>query len=516
MSIGRTLLALLLIVAAAFIGSAKYRMRGAVGQSAEPGKQKSSGKQGEAQTERPEEIVSFVNNVRSAPPEFAADLLLRVAESGKLTDQDWKQELIEEAFRLAPSVQQPVKRVTLPSNPTDTRAGFLASALELKLDALSLQCRAVSAMLAVNKQKARELFTQIQKPKLVPLTCEDASVYDASDFYTTLKAIAETTFSQKEVKRGEPIRLAEYHISQMVSPTEVVPVIELISSLKVAAPEREALLYAFSKTLGSISDDDRSFTASLYKVDRSMKKLITECSQQRLSLHELLRAYRAYLIRHFSAARCADGHLISSKATQAAAVNSFNNDLRLTSEKNVAEIVADDIKPSKVEGSMRTHMHWQSPKASALLMKIKKLRFGSGNTPLTTAERESLDWQANMDAFLKDLADWRKDDEESEEDYFHQKCVLLRTLIELIPKQAAREHVVRAYVEFLNSFDLNRGSRVEWLWQAKFLFKDSVRFDGPNNPTPSYVIKRTDMLPVVEMTKSPILYLYLQAEKILT
>jgi hypothetical protein len=197
-------------------------------------------------------------------------------------------------------------------------------------------------------------------------------------------------------------------------------------------------------------------------------------------------------------------------------INDFNNDLRLKSENNIQEVLVDDLKPSKVEGKVKTHMHWQSPKASVLLMRIKKLRFGSGHTPLTATERESINWQSDMEDFLKDFDNWKKEDERSEEDYFHQKCVLFRSLIELIPKEAAREDLIRAFVEFLNNFDLNRGSRIEWFWQARFLLKDTPNLDGSSVSAPDHVVRRSDKLPLVENTRNRILYLYAQAERLLS
>lgn len=478
--------------------------------------QQKSADETKAQQERPSDVVLFINNARSAPPEFAADLLIRIAQSNKVANPAWKRELIEEAFRLAPTVQQPIRWVTLPSSPTDTRAGFLAYAFELKLDALSLQCRAVKAVLSIDKQKARQLFSEIPRFQLRPLNCEDALVYDVSDFYATLKTIAEAAFSQEEIKSNEPVRLIESYISQIVSPVEIAPVLELIASVRISHSNRESLVYVFSKALSSIAGDDRSFTNSLYSVDRGMKHLITQCLQQGIPIGELLRAYRTYLVRHFSAPRCADNGLILAKRAQSAVISDFNSNLRLKSEKNILEISADDVKPSKVEGVVKTNIHWQSPKASALLTKIKELRFGSGQTPLTAAERDTLDWEAKMSSFLKDLADWKKEDEKSEEDYFHQKCVLFRSLIQLIQKKTAREDVLRSFVEFLNGFDLDRGSRIEWIWQAGFLFKDNFDYSGTSGSAPAYVISRSDMLPIVETTKNPILYLYTQIEKLLS
>jgi hypothetical protein len=531
----RTLIIFLLIISGVLDGSILLRVEGrqkrpgelgyqqepqddANGQEKQNEKvkpQQESERKAKRQQERPLEVMLFINDVRSAQPEFAADLLMRIAASDKVSDATWKRELIEESFRLASATQQPFKRTALPSSPTDTRTGFLASAFGLNLDTLSLQCRAVNAMLSIDKQRARGLFREITKPQLQPLNCEDALVYDVSDFYATLKRIAETAFSQKEIKNNEPVQLMESYISQMLSPVEIAPVLDLITSTKLSTPQRESLVYVFSKAFGSISGDDHSFTQSLYYVDRGIKNLVTQCQQQGISIDESLRAYRIYLVRHFNAARCADNGLILPRGAQSAVISDFNNDLRLKSEKNILEILADDVKPSKIEGATKVHMHWQSPKASTLLTRIKELRFGSGKTPLTLTERDTLDWETRLSSFMKDLGDWKKEDEKSEEDYFHQKCVLLKSIIQLIPKKTSREDVIRGFVEFLNNFDLNRGSRIEWFWQAKFLFTDTRYFSAPGDSTPSYMIRRSDILPIVESTKNKILYLYLEAEKFL-
>jgi hypothetical protein len=125
------------------------------------------------------------------------------------------------------------------------------------MDALSLQCRAVNAILLIDKQKARELFSEIAKLQLQPLACEDALVYDVSDFYATLKKITETSFSRKGVSNNEPLRLVESYIGRLVSPVEIAPIIDVITSIKTSRSQMELLVYTFSKQLNSISGDDR-------------------------------------------------------------------------------------------------------------------------------------------------------------------------------------------------------------------------------------------------------------------
>src|SRR6185503_20673514 len=56
-------------------------------------------------TKRPPEILNLITVVQAAPPEFAADMLITIADSSKVTDDDWKKELLREAFRVAGECQ---------------------------------------------------------------------------------------------------------------------------------------------------------------------------------------------------------------------------------------------------------------------------------------------------------------------------------------------------------------------------------------------------------------------------
>src|ERR1700694_3421407 len=113
---------------------------------------------GVLQSERPklvEPYRSLIDLAQATPPEFAADTMLRVAESGKIEDRDAVRDLMEQAFRMAAAATFRVRMRGLPGTTTDTRSGILSQAYDLKLDALSLQSRAVRDMLAIDKPKAR-------------------------------------------------------------------------------------------------------------------------------------------------------------------------------------------------------------------------------------------------------------------------------------------------------------------------------------------------------------------------
>jgi hypothetical protein len=55
-------------------------------------------------------FADLTDRARSLPPEFAADALLRTAGSSTVTDVKWKREILEDAFNLAASAQEPFAR----------------------------------------------------------------------------------------------------------------------------------------------------------------------------------------------------------------------------------------------------------------------------------------------------------------------------------------------------------------------------------------------------------------------
>src|SRR5947209_8770153 len=62
----------------------------------------------------PAEVEAIIDDARSVPAEFAADALIRLAESNQVADHEWKRDLLEEAFRSAASAQHPMRRHDLP------------------------------------------------------------------------------------------------------------------------------------------------------------------------------------------------------------------------------------------------------------------------------------------------------------------------------------------------------------------------------------------------------------------
>src|SRR5713226_1031826 len=129
----------------------------------------------------PEPFQSIAEQAHSVSPEFAADALLRVVESHKITNAEAQRDLVEQSFRLAVSAKFRVRMRGLPGSMVDTRSGYLSRAYDLKLDALSLVSRAVRDMVPIDSNRARAMFQEIPRPVLTPLNCDDPLVYEVSD-----------------------------------------------------------------------------------------------------------------------------------------------------------------------------------------------------------------------------------------------------------------------------------------------------------------------------------------------
>ncbi|HEX4946869.1 MAG TPA: hypothetical protein VFZ34_09405, partial [Blastocatellia bacterium] len=164
---------------------------------------------------------------------------------------------------------------------------------------------------------------------------------------------------------------------------------------------------------------------------------------------------------------------------------------------------------AKIGGAVEIVEFWQSPTAKPFLLKLKQLRFGIGEPPnitgtkaLTEAERSEVKWQKQLTEFLQDFRAWRSDHERSESDYFHQKCMALLSLRELVPDETTREAVLREYIGVLSESPMQRDHPMEWLLHVQPL----LRYSRPEDNAKIHAI--------IQSAGSPALTLYAKLEKL--
>ena len=413
-------------------------------------------------------IEALINDARSVAPEFAADLLLQIAKSS-LVKQDKKAGLVEEAFRLASDAKYKIKRSALPGSIVDTRSGYLARAFELNLDALSLQTGAVKAMLPLDKSRARQLFNEIPQVQIPPLTCEEALIYSPDEYYDTLKEVAGKTFSGEERERGEQIFFIERQITSLSSPVQLGPMARAMMGIDLSSEHLQLLIDAFNERLKHVEGDNYSFATTMMPLSSTIDQLAKHCQNHGISHAGLIESFRAYLIAHLNAERCAGS--ISARV-EASYLKLFNGTLLpryLPDKVTTLTINQDEIKPRRSAQKARYDLYWESPKSKNILAKFRHLRFGSENNPVTESVKERPEWQVELSNFMTELSDWRADQERSESDYFHQKHVIYQALLEIVPTKSNRDNLIASYLSFLKESGLKRESSIEWFLHAREL-----------------------------------------------
>src|SRR5260370_31786023 len=111
------------------------------------------GSQERAAPPRDAHIEALVMEASAAPPEFAADVLIRTAESPRIVDSSWKRELLETAFMRAYGAQQDYRRASAPLSP-DTRHEAHSRASDAPANPTTLQPRAAQGIRHVAQDRA--------------------------------------------------------------------------------------------------------------------------------------------------------------------------------------------------------------------------------------------------------------------------------------------------------------------------------------------------------------------------
>ena len=427
---------------------------------------------------RPPALADLADRAQSLPGEFAAGALLRIAAAPNVIDPAWRRELIESAFALAAGAQEPFARRTW----ADSHRSMLDKAFAQGLDACTLRCRAVHAMLALDRKRAREMFAEIPPPRIPRLSCEDALVYDVSVFYATLGEVAGEAFNAKEVADEEPLHLLQRYVPDLTSPVQAGPIARMLAAEPLKPAQLEVLANTFASVLKQFSGDDRSFSSTISSESdaAAIENLASACAKQQISPVPLLDAWRSYLVRHLSGSRCADttgtetagmsfGMVAGRASTEPAysgplgAVRYFNQNMRIGSLPPISD---DEVQPAKTEGKAAA-LACESPQCRQLSDTFKQLVLGPTGLSLTEEQRAGAEWGGKVKEYLAALADWKSDNDLDA--YFYWKSGLYSQLFNVLPNGPDRDAVLSALLAWLQQSDYQRDHRVEWFYPVNAL-----------------------------------------------
>jgi acetyl esterase/lipase len=432
------------------------------------------------------ELVKLIDELRVTPPEFAASGMIRISGHPEV-DNEWKTELLEEAFRTAFKAEQPCKMrfILQGAGLRESRPGYMGLAYDMRLDRLSLQLFAIKGLIGIAPRKARALWNELEKPKLSPLKCEDSLVYDISEYYGLIVELARRAFTPEEKMAGEPIRFIDSNIVNISSPAEVILAAALILDNEKIDPtpfQFNGLVETYSRALDNVAKDNRSFSAESEKLVFIPLSLASECRRRGAPVDFLLSHFRDYLVGQLTAPRCGDSLIGAAKSGAAPKyITAFNDAVDLF--KYIPKITDEEIRPRKFDGEPRLFLYWQTPRAKRLFQKIDELRFGAIDRqpskrktdkppePLRIEEKRTSEWQYKLSDFLRELAEWKPEHEASEADYFHQKCYLFNNLIEISPNSSMRLKMLADYLVFLERTRFERENFIEWFEHVSDLMR---------------------------------------------
>lgn len=410
----------------------------------------------------PVEIDSIVSAARSAPPEFAADALIRLAALEQLPKEK-RLDLLQQAFDRAGGAQQPYQQhAAFVRN--DGSTAYWNKVAGQGLDTLTLRIRAVEAMLPLDAPKANALFLSI--PTLAPprVKCEDFQVYDVSRYYDLLATLTSSS--------DDPARLLERYTAAIPSPVQVGPMARVLATARnLKDDEFKALLASFSSALGKISGDDRSFTYS-NAVSRQILALTEECRRRNISPLPLLEAYRLYLVVNLSAVRCADDDQMQTVTPTMSAfapqppeepigdpVSFFNTRLQANPLQPIQE---SEATAAHLEGIATGMRMCQDKECQSLIAEFRNLIIGEGGKPYLPADREKPEWQEKFKAVLKTVATWKQTKETTPGEFFREKCAAYSQMLSIALNGAAREPALHALLDFVTANNFQAANRLEW------------------------------------------------------
>jgi hypothetical protein len=432
----------------------------------------------------PAETLVLIEEARTVAPEFSSDILLRLAGSRVIADPAWKRQLIEEAFSAGAHAQLPYRKEG--EEATDARAS--RAYWNNGLESLTLQTRAVEAMLELDSQRARAMFEEIPTPQVPALTCQETGAPILSGYYQTAGRIVEKGFTSEQRKELQHMHFLKRVIGQMQSPAHVTPAVKLIFTVAVTPEERQELVFDFAAMLPRINGSARVFGAATFQLvpvsapvrlppGVNAAPALLDAAPGQLppqvvaAAPVLLPALRSYILRHVSGPRCSE----NIRARQApSVVNDFNYlasalDPGALSYKPISQ---DEARPAKDAGTYERHFWWQSDRSKQVLDALKWLNHGNRNLPdasrfFTPEERATVEWNTHFIETLRLIEGWKASEESSSEDWFGMVSEAYGSLGEKAPPGQQREAVMARYLNFMETHYAIVASHNLWFTQLK-------------------------------------------------
>ncbi len=439
-----------------------------------------------AQAEKPEnagkprrdpELQSLVDEAGRCAPEIEADAIVRLSPAIIRAEPAWARELLERAFVRATAAEIDVRVGVWRGIPSDSDEGMLMSATQYGLDRLSLRCRVVERMLDLDAKRALDLFRQIEIDLAgEPTRCETALVPDLRTYYTALGHVVSRAFTERQKRRGDDVAFLSPYLANLRSPLEAGPAILMLSELELDRAKYAIAVRALKVGLEGSAPDRSAFrwVEGGERLAAAFSKLRQGCRNDRALDRDLVWAFRKFVVKNLSAARCVDSRYpVSTRPFESVAA--FN--------KSVPEQQAirdEEIVPSRIVEFRIDRSHWWSKEPSAgVMLSVQRLNENEATEqPFTEAEKQDEVYRRlYTDAVLR-IEGWASTDEDRDDVYFQKKCITYAALASRAPSATQRDEALAKYLLFIGVSPLSRSKPAQWLLSLRYLLADFSEGDG--------------------------------------
>lgn len=413
----------------------------------------------------PEDVEQLLGMARAAPAEYTADILFRLIDSDRVVLPEHKLELLEEAFKVGSRVQRP-----LPLIPARSPAP-IDLALSAGVSGLSIQTKAITGILSLNRERARELFSQLGFPQPGIVHCQDTSMPTWDAFYLALRQIVSRGFDRDEQRDEQHLQLLLSHVQTMTSSSQLTALATMLLDSNLSRQQRQVFADAYAARLGSVHDSARAFDSFAQdNISSMIYGLAVDAELGKISIQNFAVALRSYLVRHLAGARCADSAVGGAHSTRVRAlVARFNNSL---AELAALEPIGEDaLPPLENAGGPPLPEHETLASAKPMLAALDQLRWKDAKSETAVEERKEQEWERKASDFLHQLAGWKPPYGLSELDAFHVKSRLYGNAIDLIPGSELKEEALMGFLEFLSGGAIHTSRPDNYLVQLKTLIR---------------------------------------------
>jgi len=345
------------------------------------------------------EIQAVIGMARVAPPEFGADALITLVESGMIGDRRAQRDLLEEAFDMAGNAQE---KIALKRGSGDSPiTSALHGAFRNGVDQASLRSRASLALLRIDSAAARDMFQRIElpiQPNPNASGCEQQVVPDLTLYYVAMW----------EVARGIPERahlegFLRSHLARLRSTAQITPLARVF--MQVPDLERmPALIDAFALRLPDLDRDPRVFSTYHEQSIEAIGQLVSSVAPG--SRDRLIQESRAWAIRNIDQGLCAEPvrYAVSFDGNGRTPVamtrpeEVFNREVARWSRTAGADILASDLVP-----------HEPGPPAALRPNSSDYTEHFRTHLLLSRDDDTSLDlarWRGEMESYIARLTAW--------------------------------------------------------------------------------------------------------------